>query len=269
VCYVDLDKYYAEVFLRAERELVRKYISAGKFTRYEGDLAKTTLAFADFSNDDMAIITRFGVDFKKFVLISLNNNIVGYFSDELDSCVAVDYIYSFEEKCRTDVGELFYRAKYKGCKKSMSGLCDEVVYALRRNPYVDWGHGHAVAYIPPVVGRAYYVPREIARYVCESLHEEYPVCAVDSDLVIGKPNIKNLKLHDKIQILKSIFGPRNNVVFKNRCNERVDSVILIDDAYQSGATMWAYAGFLKSLGCKHVHGVVCVKNMRDTDNIGA
>ncbi len=31
--------------------------------------------------------------------------------------------------------------------------------------------------------------------------------------------------------------------------------------------MWCYAMFLKNLGAKHVLGLVCVKSLRDTDNL--
>lgn len=41
---------------------------------------------------------------------------------------------------------------------------------------------------------------------------------------------------------------------------------MVDDLYQSGATMWEYAKFLKSLGAICVFGIVCVKSLRDSDN---
>lgn len=40
----------------------------------------------------------------------------------------------------------------------------------------------------------------------------------------------------------------------------------IDDLYQSGATIWNYAKYLKGLGAKKVMGVVGVKSLRDSDN---
>lgn len=44
------------------------------------------------------------------------------------------------------------------------------------------------------------------------------------------------------------------------------SVILIDDLYQSGSTMWTVAKLLKKKGAKRVLGLACVKSWRDTDN---
>jgi predicted amidophosphoribosyltransferase len=44
-------------------------------------------------------------------------------------------------------------------------------------------------------------------------------------------------------------------------------VIVIDDLYQSGVTMWSYARLLKSAGAAEVLGLTCQKSIRDTDNL--
>ena len=44
------------------------------------------------------------------------------------------------------------------------------------------------------------------------------------------------------------------------------SIILIDDLYQSGSTMWTVAKLLKKRGARRVLGMGCVKSRRDTDN---
>ena len=38
-------------------------------------------------------------------------------------------------------------------------------------------------------------------------------------------------------------------------------------ATESGTTMWQYVKFLKKMGAKMVFGVVCVKSLKDSDNI--
>ena len=42
--------------------------------------------------------------------------------------------------------------------------------------------------------------------------------------------------------------------------------IIVDDLYQPGASMWAFAEFLKQQGCRNVMGLVAVKSQRDSDN---
>ena len=45
-------------------------------------------------------------------------------------------------------------------------------------------------------------------------------------------------------------------------------VFIVDDLYQSGTTMWAFARYLKNLGARQVFGLACVKSLRDSDNVG-
>ena len=48
---------------------------------------------------------------------------------------------------------------------------------------------------------------------------------------------------------------------------REKDIIIIDDLYQSGFTMWTVAQLLKKKGAKRVFGLACVKSLRDTDNV--
>ena len=65
---------------------------------------------------------------------------------------------------------------------------------------------------------------------------------------------------------------------EEKCNELRDAIkivgdisgrdiILVDDLYQSGFTMWTVAQLLKKKGAKKVLGLACVKSLRDTDNL--
>ena len=44
------------------------------------------------------------------------------------------------------------------------------------------------------------------------------------------------------------------------------TIYIIDDLYQSGATLWSYAKYLKAKGANTVIGLVCVKALSDKDN---
>jgi predicted amidophosphoribosyltransferase len=48
---------------------------------------------------------------------------------------------------------------------------------------------------------------------------------------------------------------------------KVLTLVVIDDLYQSGATLWTYARYLKSQGAAHVFGLPCVKALRDSDSL--
>jgi predicted amidophosphoribosyltransferase len=43
-------------------------------------------------------------------------------------------------------------------------------------------------------------------------------------------------------------------------------ILVVDDLYQSGSSMWRFAKYLKSKGAAEVCGLVCVKSLSDRDN---
>ena len=75
--------------------------------------------------------------------------------------------------------------------------------------------------------------------------------------------MKQLLLEDKIKVWHDIY---KNGKVEIECDVYNKDVLVVDDLYQSGATMWEYAKYLKSLGAKSVWGLVCVKSLKDSDN---
>ncbi len=70
--------------------------------------------------------------------------------------------------------------------------------------------------------------------------------------------MKDLPLVEKVAVLADAFTVQIPVTGK--------SIVLIDDLYQSGVTLWSLARFLKAQGAHRVYGLACVKSCRDTDN---
>lgn len=75
--------------------------------------------------------------------------------------------------------------------------------------------------------------------------------------------MKQLSTKEKIGTWEKIYY-NDGVILDNQV--RGKNVIVVDDLYQSGTTMWEYAKFLKTLGARFVFGIVCVKSLRDSDN---
>ncbi len=71
------------------------------------------------------------------------------------------------------------------------------------------------------------------------------------------PKLQNLPLNEKLEALRGAIEITGDV--------KGNSIILIDDLYQSGSTMWTVEQ-LKKKGAKRVLGLACVKSWRDTDN---
>ena len=86
---------------------------------------------------------------------------------------------------------------------------------------------------------------------------------INADLKCNKSQMKQLSIENKIATWKEIYYNDKVQIDKKVKNK---NIIVIDDLYQSGTTMWQYARFLKQMGARSVFGVVCVKSLKDSDN---
>ena len=82
---------------------------------------------------------------------------------------------------------------------------------------------------------------------------------------VVKPQMKQLTIAQRVATWTSILQTPGAITLDVATVHGHD-VVVVDDLYQSGITMWAYARYLKSLGVRRVYGLVCVKSMKDTDN---
>jgi orotate phosphoribosyltransferase-like protein len=87
---------------------------------------------------------------------------------------------------------------------------------------------------------------------------------IDADLHCEKPGLKGLTVEEKIPVWQDLYNEEGCVQLSGSVEDRL--VVVIDDLYQSGATLWMYAKFLKEQGATHVIGLPCVKSLRDSDN---
>lgn len=99
--------------------------------------------------------------------------------------------------------------------------------------------------------------------MAEAMSERMNLSFISPTLNCDKPQMKQLTVEDKIAIWRKIYD-NNNVVLNSYV--RGKNIIVVDDLYQSGATIWEYAKYLKIMGAKQVYGIVCVKSLRDSDN---
>jgi predicted amidophosphoribosyltransferase len=91
-----------------------------------------------------------------------------------------------------------------------------------------------------------------------------PVSSVEMKLSQKKDALKALDLERKRMEWERLFEAGAVSI-----SDSVDdaTVVVVDDLYQSGTTMWSFARYLKQQGARHVLGLVCVKTLRDTDNL--
>ena len=196
--------------------------------------------------------------------LSLNKNIKEYFDDELDYCIASDFNIVYGES-RTEIGEAEYQLKYNiedlSVKERnqytnimMSKMLDNCKY-IPFNNGLNW----CVSPMPATeVGKT-----KLAWQMAEEISKKLRLSFIKPILSCEKPQMKQLSIKEKIWTWEKIYY-NNGVILDNQV--RGKNVIVVDDLYQSGATMWEYAKFLKTLGARCVFGIVCVKSLRDSDN---
>jgi len=202
------------------------------------------------------------------IWLQLNKNIEDYFSDELNFCLAYDWNIDFSTGNRTTVGEAEYQIKYrysnghitkKDADSYAEVLSDALLCCCKYLP-IQSKDNLLVTTIPATVenqnklswGMAHYIQREYGgHFLAATLHKQ-------------KPQIKALDVEKRIETWEEIYE-----------QDRVDlsisvagkTVLIVDDLYQSGATMWHYARYLKNVGAQKVVGLVSVKAQKDRGNI--
>jgi Predicted amidophosphoribosyltransferases len=201
------------------------------------------------------------------IWLSKNKNFPDSFNDELDYCIAADWNFSFETQERTPVGEAEYQLKYRFAKHLISEderkqyadtLIQAVMDCLKFLP-LHISYGFLVTTMPALIEDQHKLSWSMAKYVSDQLHGQF----LSATLLNKKAQTKTLLMQEKISMWDNIFKS-GQVSLSD--NVQGKSIIIIDDLYQSGASLWTYAKYLKALKASEVVGIVAVKSQRDSDN---
>ena len=201
--------------------------------------------------------------------LGVNKNICNYFSNQLDYCIASDWNFTdFTSHIRSNVGEAEYMVKYQyadglitleQAKAYGKALSIEVEKCIEYLPITNIGE-LLITTIPAVKENQNKLSWNMARYI----HNQIGGSFLAPMLLIDKPQMKELTIEQKINTWKSIYASCNNISLS--CSVSGKDIIIVDDLYQSGATIWAYANYLKKQGARMVMGLTAVKSLRDSDN---
>lgn len=82
-------------------------------------------------------------------------------------------------------------------------------------------------------------------------------------LTMGKKSAKNLPIDQKSAQWEELVQAK---AIRLSRSVKDCSVIVVDDLYQSGVSLWSVAKYLKTQQASMVVGLACVKSLRDTDN---
>ncbi len=197
--------------------------------------------------------------FKAHLLLVKNKYITPYFSDELYQCFALDF--NLEENKETGgfeytrYGRLEHLAKENQNAEARGDLVDAFRDLCDNHP--SYNRASIIIPVPPNPSKVFHLPVEIVRELSGKTGK------IDGTNMVHKiketRKLKDLSIDEKYNELRGAIKITGDVKQKD--------VIIIDDLYQSGVTMWTVAQLLKESGANRVLGLACVKSLRDTDNV--
>jgi predicted amidophosphoribosyltransferase len=204
--------------------------------------------------------------FAQAVCISMSKYLRTSFSAEMDFCLALDFNKPNPGKDRTEIGELEYQAKYQEDAGAITQLGSKLASAVRLLPLKGMSRTRLLTFVPASPGTGFHLPARLVKAVSDAVSDSFwgvtdPL--VHAKLKAGKASAKNLTIDEKIAQWNRII--RADGITLSR-SVKGGTVIVVDDLYQSGTTLWSFAKYLKAKGAAHVVGLVCVKSLRDADN---
>lgn len=202
------------------------------------------------------------------IRLRTNKNTERYFrGDEVDYCLAADWNIDLESKRRTSLGEAEYQLKYNFPRGLLnpekthhyaSILSDSILDCISCLPInlADF----IILSMPSVKEKQTKLAWQLAKHIAQITNCPF----VKATLQIDKPQMKAQNFDNKIRIWRDIFA-NNRLVFSS--NIGGSNILIIDDLYQSGASIWCFAEYLKA--CCNAGAVIAitpVKALRDGGN---
>lgn len=126
----------------------------------------------------------------------------------------------------TEIGKLLHQFKYREGMGNLSPIVETVVDFLKKQR--DMQGFETIIPVPPTPGkyRVYQPTMEIARAVAEAAHM---YCCEDVLEKVSDQQLKGMSSEDKQKI--------DNLIILKKNARRENSVLLIDDLYQTGTTL--------------------------------
>jgi hypothetical protein len=178
-----------------------------------------------------------------------------HFTDELSEAYTLDYNFQqgVEPLAYTVVGQLEHDAKERQDESALGELARMLAEAIQNHPTLS--RADVIAAVPPRPSKTFHLPSRLVDGIGDLLAR--PVGLLIAKKEVSK--LKELTLEQKIATLAEAFTLGESVAGK--------TILLVDDLFQSGATFWSLARFLRGHGAREVFGLACVKSWRDTDNV--
>jgi hypothetical protein len=240
---------YAPIMRRAFPEVKFDFSPAGY----------TTCVASIGCTPDIAVRVQSLLDlFKSRVLLVRNPHLRQYFSDEISECFALDFNLEHDsetgEWLYTHFGQLEHLAKEDRDPQAIQQLADALAAFCSAHP--TYGRADAIVAVPGNPGKPFHLPTDLCDLICRRTGKINGSAWVRK--VRPTERLQGVALRDKLSTLDGAITVSPEV--------RGRRVVLLDDLYQSGSTMWSIARLARTAGAVDVLGLNCVKSCRDSDN---
>lgn len=205
----------------------------------------------------------------KHIWLKTNKNTSTFFcGKEVDYCLAADWNFDIDTGDRTVVGNAEYQLKYQ-LPRGMVSDQNAAMYAKTLSSAItdciecipiNLCH-FLVTAIPAVKEKHHKLAWQLAKYISNVLDAPF----VEATLTKDKPQMKEQTVADKVNIWRDILDDESMVnLSQSVCGK---DILIIDDLYQSGASIWCFAEYLKEqCGARTVIAITAVKSLKDGDN---
>lgn len=157
--------------------------------------------------------------------------------------------------CETHIGRLFHQAKYRGNHKSVDVLLDYCDAFL--DEFEIYQRTNLISAVPPRPGKPFDLPSLLAEGL--AARRDLSDITKFARRQMVKKSVKDASIEEKWDLLLESD-------LQYDVNVRGANVLIIDDIYQSGATLNYVASVLQKMEASQVLGVVVTKAMGNVDN---
>lgn len=203
------------------------------------------------------------------IWLGTNKNTAPYFcGDEVDYCLAADWNIDLESQKRTIIGEAEYQLKYNLPKELINKEDAHQYASLLTTAVLDCIaclpinlSNFVVVSIPATEEKQKKLAWKLAKHIAKKIERPFIKATLKSE----KPQMKEQTVEDKVRIWRKIFCDEDMLDFSDDILGA--NILIIDDLYQSGASIWCFAEYLKECcDARTVIAITPVKALKDGGN---
>ena len=203
------------------------------------------------------------------IWLGTNKNTAPYFcGDEVDYCLAADWNIDLESQKRTIIGEAEYQLKYNLPKELINKEDAHQYASLLTTAVLDCIaclpinlSNFVVVSIPATEEKQKKLAWKLAKHIAKKIERPFIKATLKSE----KPQMKEQTVEDRVRIWRKIFCDEDMLDFSDDILGA--NILIIDDLYQSGASIWCFAEYLKECcDARTVIAITPVKALKDGGN---